>query len=542
MELLGPENTTARICCLVLRAAASGDSTANDARHAEHLVATSAHLVLTHSALLVALPSLVVSRETLFFTFTLLDRTNAMLVVSHASLVCAHAMFLVADATLHRTLLSLVDLSQFPLPALVLTPSELLVAAPQFVDTPFRLPVHPSLYLYPPLLGAPLGTFDLINGLCVACRCRQQHQTKERGRHQCRGEHRWSRRLDARLDTAMGKCVGPPAWLNVRVAASMGGWKARARKVWPGLDGIPKRGWRNWRSSERFSLASPSTHKKPPVLVRYTIVLLCLVPVVSRSQTPVAASACTTLTAAADSARMYLALQVRPSPRGPQLPEGYLQMLGVDVAARVRVPSQLDLLTYVPLVLRVKRQNAKQWDFGNSAAYEVILRRTGSHAGPRTTRTSLSENLDRAIHSGVASSMNESGLWAFPEDARGRDVTLQLTLEITDSLRLGFVPLAALRTPPLEPERLPKVIPLPHGPLYPPDMRSRHIEGEVISRFVVDGHGRIVPVTIEIVRSTTQQFEESVRKYLRTMRFVPGSVGGCIVPMLIEMPFQFALG
>ena len=76
-------------------------------------------------------------------------------------------------------------------------------------------------------------------------------------------------------------------------------------------------------------------------------------------------------------------------------------------------------------------------------------------------------------------------------------------------------------------------------PRYPESLRVAGISGDVLVRFTVDTLGRVDPASVQIVRSTHDQFTRSVRDALSTLRFRPAEAGGKRVPALAEMPFEF---
>lgn len=76
-------------------------------------------------------------------------------------------------------------------------------------------------------------------------------------------------------------------------------------------------------------------------------------------------------------------------------------------------------------------------------------------------------------------------------------------------------------------------------PRYPESLRVAGISGDVLVRFTVDTLGRVDPASVQILKSTHDQFTRSVRDALSTLRFRPAEAGGKRVPALAEMPFEF---
>jgi TonB family protein len=89
-----------------------------------------------------------------------------------------------------------------------------------------------------------------------------------------------------------------------------------------------------------------------------------------------------------------------------------------------------------------------------------------------------------------------------------------------------------------------QVSPMPGNPAprYPPDLRERGVEGEVLLQFVVDTTGKPIPGTLRALRSTDPAFTYEVTRVVPLMRFRPAELAdGRRVRQLVQMPFQFAL-
>jgi protein TonB len=79
------------------------------------------------------------------------------------------------------------------------------------------------------------------------------------------------------------------------------------------------------------------------------------------------------------------------------------------------------------------------------------------------------------------------------------------------------------------------------GPNYPDMLRSANVEGEVLAQFVVDTTGRYEQGTFKVLKSTNEQFTNSVKNALPRMKFYPAEVGGRKVKQLVQQPFTFSL-
>lgn len=79
------------------------------------------------------------------------------------------------------------------------------------------------------------------------------------------------------------------------------------------------------------------------------------------------------------------------------------------------------------------------------------------------------------------------------------------------------------------------------GPRFPDDLRKANVEGEVLAQFVVGTDGRADMTTFKVLKSTHEQFTESVQRSLPQMMFYPALVGERPVKQVVQMPFQFSL-
>lgn len=79
------------------------------------------------------------------------------------------------------------------------------------------------------------------------------------------------------------------------------------------------------------------------------------------------------------------------------------------------------------------------------------------------------------------------------------------------------------------------------APAYPLELLSKHVEGTVIARYIVDTTGFADTTSFEVVSSTNPGFIRSVRDALPYMRFSPAKIGIHKVRQLVEQPFSFRI-
>ena len=73
------------------------------------------------------------------------------------------------------------------------------------------------------------------------------------------------------------------------------------------------------------------------------------------------------------------------------------------------------------------------------------------------------------------------------------------------------------------------------------DLLSKHVEGTVVARYIVDTTGFADTTSFEVIRSTNPEFIRSVRDALPYMRFSPAKIGSHKVRQLVEQPFTFRI-
>lgn len=79
-------------------------------------------------------------------------------------------------------------------------------------------------------------------------------------------------------------------------------------------------------------------------------------------------------------------------------------------------------------------------------------------------------------------------------------------------------------------------------PRYPEILKSAGISGSVFVQFVIDTTGRADMKTFKVLKSDHELFTSAVRAHLPAMRFFPAEIGGRKVKVLVQQPFEFAIG
>jgi TonB family protein len=79
------------------------------------------------------------------------------------------------------------------------------------------------------------------------------------------------------------------------------------------------------------------------------------------------------------------------------------------------------------------------------------------------------------------------------------------------------------------------------GPVYPPEMLAKNIEGMALVRFTVGDDGIVDLATIRIIMATDSAFAVAARNALPRMKFRPAWYGGRPVSQLVEQAFTFRI-
>jgi hypothetical protein len=79
------------------------------------------------------------------------------------------------------------------------------------------------------------------------------------------------------------------------------------------------------------------------------------------------------------------------------------------------------------------------------------------------------------------------------------------------------------------------------APAYPMELLTKHVEGAVIARYVVDTTGFADLESFIVLKSSHAGFIQAVRDALPYMRFTPAKIGTRKVRQLVEQSFSFKI-
>jgi TonB family protein len=77
------------------------------------------------------------------------------------------------------------------------------------------------------------------------------------------------------------------------------------------------------------------------------------------------------------------------------------------------------------------------------------------------------------------------------------------------------------------------------APAYPENLRSAHIDGQVLVQFVVDERGAAEMSTFKVIKATNPEFAEAVRRAISSTAYSPAEIRGKHVKQLVQQPFVF---
>jgi protein TonB len=80
---------------------------------------------------------------------------------------------------------------------------------------------------------------------------------------------------------------------------------------------------------------------------------------------------------------------------------------------------------------------------------------------------------------------------------------------------------------------------VPRAPAYPENLRAAHIDGQVLVQFVVDERGTADMNTFKVVKATSPEFAEAVRRAISSTAYSPAEIRGRRVKQLVQQPFVF---
>lgn len=213
---------------------------------------------------------------------------------------------------------------------------------------------------------------------------------------------------------------------------------------------------------------------------------------------------------------------VRPSPlRGAAglSVAAHALLIGAWVVA-TRAPSSMSRESLSNRVYYIPPPDKPSHPMGSREAVHYIAFATGLGAGPGPVSVDVRQPAKLPEHSPDAGQRTEDSVTAppLPGDAHGDSV---FTVLEVDSAVVRSQTSAA--------------------PAYPLDLLTKHVEGSVTARYVVDTTGFADIESLEVLRSSNDGFVRAVRDALPYMRFSPAKIGRQKVKQVVEQSFTFRI-
>jgi hypothetical protein len=188
--------------------------------------------------------------------------------------------------------------------------------------------------------------------------------------------------------------------------------------------------------------------------------------------------------------------------------------------AGTRPPSSMSGESLANRVYYMPPPDRPQTARGSHESVHYISLAEGSGIGPGPTALDASRPITLAEHSPVAGQKAVDSVTAAPVVGEEHGDSIFTILEV-DSAVVRSQASAA--------------------PAYPLDLLTKHVEGMVMARYVVDTTGFADPESFVVLSSTNDGFIRAVRDALPYMRFSPAKIGTKRVRQIVEQTFSFRI-
>ena len=176
------------------------------------------------------------------------------------------------------------------------------------------------------------------------------------------------------------------------------------------------------------------------------------------------------------------------------------------------------------------------------AQLEVVVARERQARRVRLVTLSDALELNPALLDAVARADSMGAFGPLPDYVRGDSLVMRVRLGQSPPRGATALPLVAMVVPYVRLDRPASQIPRAgRPPQYPDVARVQNIEEKLLVQFIVTAEGRADMSTVRFLRASYRDFAEAVLHALPTFRFKPAEVGGCPVPQVVQMPFEFSL-
>ena len=154
--------------------------------------------------------------------------------------------------------------------------------------------------------------------------------------------------------------------------------------------------------------------------------------------------------------------------------------------------------------------------------------------------SSLSPDIVEGI---VAAIQRADSNYAFPPPSKDlRRENGQIVLRFVDTVRTKESSVALLRLiiPVVVAESDPAVLDY-QKPRYPPNAARAGVSGRVLLEFIIGADSVMEPGSLQLLEAPHRELATAAVESLKTARFRPARIGGCVVPALVRFPVDFKL-
>lgn len=292
------------------------------------------------------------------------------------------------------------------------------------------------------------------------------------------------------------------------------------------------------------------------------IVVLALCAVTAEAQAPRDTSACAQLFAAPtrDSVSTRIGLHVFAPEANVELPSDYGAFLADAIRGYLRVPPGIRLNAFAKVDTAVARPPRRRFELppdtftvtvapAIAGAYAMTVLPDGRALDVRVIGGTRVDAFDSAFVAALRTISDSALMPPVFRDGVPRAIELRLGIQPMDlgglnRLRVtGYTldPLFTMRSPVLHHVLEPRPLAGNRPPRYPQRARERGMEGGALMQFVIQPNGSVDLGSIEVLHATDDVFADAVLRVLPSFRFAPFRAGGCALPSLVVMPFDFTL-
>ena len=202
-------------------------------------------------------------------------------------------------------------------------------------------------------------------------------------------------------------------------------------------------------------------------------------------------------------------------------------------------PTMLRLPFAVRVVERKPRQPRSSFaPFGLHGFVRLQLDTTGKLTSDQIMVSSASLDITDGI---VAAIQRADSAYAFPPPSKSvRRENGEILLRFVDTVHTKepSVALVRLVVPAVVLDSDPSVLTFPQV-RYPADLHQAGVTGRVLLEFIIGPDSVLEPGSLQLLESPHPQLATLALEGLKTARFRPAKIAGCVVPALVRLPVDF---